>query len=165
MIFFLFDPHILLFDPHILLFVVFLFVVFYLIHIYFYLWYFLRFAYLIPHVYMYLKISKLSLMQTRVLMCLCLCQITLPDVQIKMVAIASLLPTVRSFILLLEFLHLKIFPHYNLHAICFQTVSLLEILINIHYLFTHPSTILKYTILKYKNCSIYLCLDHAKCLE
>ena len=95
------------------------------------------------------------------------CTITL--VYIKMVVIASLLPTVRSFILLLEFLQLKnfliktcmLFAFKQFHCFCI----LFEILINIHYLFTYPSTILIYRILKYKNCSIVFYLDHAKCLE
>ena len=56
-IFFLFDPHILLF------------VIFYL---------FCLFKY---HLHMYLQISRLSLVQTHVLMCLCLCRNTLPVVQ------------------------------------------------------------------------------------
>ena len=57
MIFFLFDPHILLF------------VIFSL---------FCLFKY---HLYMYLQISRLSLVQTDVLMCLCLCHMTLTFVQ------------------------------------------------------------------------------------
>ena len=33
------------------------------------------------HLYMYLQISRLSLVQTHVLMCLCLCYMTVPVVQ------------------------------------------------------------------------------------
>ena len=50
-----------LFDPHILLFVI-----------------FCLFKY---HLYMYLQISRLSRVQTHVLMCLCLCHMTLPVVR------------------------------------------------------------------------------------
>ena len=129
-----------LFDPHILLFVI------------------LSSSCFEYHLYMYLQISRL-LWQTHVLMCLCLCHMTLPVVQItlvliKMVATASLLPTVRSFILLLEFLHIKgclikaciLFAFKPFHCFCTE----FEIFINTRYLFTHPSAILKYTILKYK---------------